>query len=211
MTHLLRIALPDVPGSLGAVASALGRAGVNIEAIEIVEHRGDGVAVDDFFIRLQPGVMPDAAVSAVMTLDAVEVQWVSRYAASGNLHLDLEAVEMIAQEPSRAYEILTDVLPGVFRGDWAMVVVREGGVVRAPSMTPGAPRVSDARSDWFPISGAIRLDAPAAWGSTLLGAAPLGSPERLVLFGRHGGPEILSSELARLSLLATLAASIGQT
>ena len=55
MSHLLRIALPDVPGSLGAVASALGAVGVNIEAIEIVEHRADGVAVDDFFIRLPTG------------------------------------------------------------------------------------------------------------------------------------------------------------
>jgi hypothetical protein len=30
----------------------------------------------------------------------------------------------------------------------------------------------------------------------------------MVLFGRHGGPEILDSELARLNHLVTLAASI---
>ncbi len=210
MTHLLRISLPDVPGSLGAVASALGEVGVNIEAIEIVEHRGDGVAVDDFFIRLKPGVMPDAAVSAVMALDAVDVMWVSRYPTAGNLHLDLEAVEMIADEPGRAHEILTDLLPGTFRSDWAMVVVVGPDGPRAVSATPGAPQVVDACREWFPLEKAAELAAPESWGSTLLGAAPLGSPDRIVLFGRHGGPEILSSELARLALLATLAASIGQ-
>ncbi len=143
MSHLLRIALPDVPGSLGAVASALGAVGVNIDAIEIVEHRGDGVAVDDFFIRLLPGVMPDAAVSAVTRLDDVEVLWVSRYPTAGSLYLDLEAVELIAQQPSRAHEVLTELLPRTFRADWAMVAVRHGER-RLPdqrdSRCPGAGR-----------------------------------------------------------------------
>ncbi|KHL17849.1 UNVERIFIED_CONTAM: amino acid-binding protein, partial [Mumia flava] len=52
MAFLLRIELPDVPGSLGAVASALGEAGADIHAIEIVEHRSDGKAVDDVLLEL---------------------------------------------------------------------------------------------------------------------------------------------------------------
>lgn len=215
MSHLLRIALPDVPGSLGAVASALGGVGVNIDAIEIVEHRADGVAVDDFFIRLQPGVMPDAAVSAVHRLDDVHVMWVSRYPTAGNFHLDLEAVELIAEEPRRAHEILTEIVPRTFRSDWAMVIGIDGTSadgVRVVSASPGAPEVaSGLGAQWLPLERAARLAAPSEWGPTLLGAAPLGSPDRVVVFGRHGGPEILDSELARLALLATLAATIGQT
>ena len=42
MPYLLRVELPDVPGSLGRVATAIGEAGGDIEAIEIVEHRGVG-------------------------------------------------------------------------------------------------------------------------------------------------------------------------
>jgi ACT domain-containing protein len=210
VSHLLRIALPDVPGSLGAVASALGAVGVNIDAIEIVEHRGDGVAVDDFFIRLLPGVMPDVAVSSVTQLDGVDVLWVSRYPTAGNLYLDLEAVELIAQQPARAQEVLTELLPRTFRADWAMVAVRQRGEVYATSRTPAAPELVDACRDWFPLREVRRLDAPSTWGgSTLLGAAPLGSPDVIIVFGRHGGPQILDSELARLAHLATLAASIG--
>jgi len=44
---LLRVELPNVPGSLGRLASAIGAAGGDIEAIEIVEKRYDGTAVDD--------------------------------------------------------------------------------------------------------------------------------------------------------------------
>jgi hypothetical protein len=207
---LLRIALPDVPGSLGAVASALGAVGVNIEAIEIVEHRPDGVAVDDFFLRLQPGVLPDVAVSAVLRLDQVEVLWVSRYASAGNLYLDLEAIEMIAEQPAHALDVLTEILPRTFRADWAMVVVRRDDEVVATSVTPGAPGATVSCREWFPLRKAGRVNAPPEWASTLLGAAPLGSPNVIVVFGRHGGPEILNSELARLAHLATLAASMAK-
>jgi hypothetical protein len=208
VSHLLRIALPDVPGSLGAVASALGAIGVDIEAIEIVEHGSDGVAVDDFFIRLLPGVMPDAAVSAVQTLDRVEVLWVSRYPTAGNLYLDLEAIELIAQQPKRAAEVLTEILPRTFRADWALVAERRGDEVVTLAATPAAPQLTAEAMAWFPMTEATRPDAHEVWRSALLGAAPLGSPDRIVVFGRHGGPEVLTSELARLAHLATLAASI---
>ena len=58
MAFLLRVELPDVPGSLGALATALGSAKADIEAIEIVEHRADGTAVDDVLLELPPTSCP---------------------------------------------------------------------------------------------------------------------------------------------------------
>jgi ACT domain-containing protein len=58
MPYLMRVELPDVPGSLGRVASAIGEAGGDIEAIEIVEKR-DGFAVDDVLLEIPSGTMPD--------------------------------------------------------------------------------------------------------------------------------------------------------
>jgi hypothetical protein len=148
----------------------------------------------------------------VTRLDQVEVLWVSRYPTAGSLYLDLEAVELIAQQPARAHEVLTELLPRTFRADWAMAVVRHGDTVCVRSATAAAPELDAACRDWFPMMAARRLDAPPSWGgSTLLSAAPLGSPDAAVVFGRHGGPEVLDSELARLAHLATLAASIGQS
>jgi hypothetical protein len=210
MSHLLRIELPDVPGSLGAVATAIGDVGANIEAIEIVEHRRDGKAVDDVFVELSPDVMPDMVVSAVQRLDGVRVMWVSRYAAGGNLHLDLEAVEMITDDPSSAIATLTDLMPKTFRCDWALAIGQEGDKVTQLAATPAAPGIPEPLATWFPLPKPARPQVGewSGWSATAVAAAPLGAPERIIVFGRHGGPDILDSELARLGHLATLAASI---
>src|SRR5512146_2577693 len=99
MPYLMRVELPDVPGSLGRVASAIGEAGGDIEAIEIVEHTDHDTAIDDVLLETAPGAMPDSIVSACNTLDGVRVLWISRYAAGGNLFLDLEAVEELTADP----------------------------------------------------------------------------------------------------------------
>ena len=103
MPFLLRVELPDVPGSLGRLASAIGEAGGDIEAIEIVEKRPDGTAVDDVLLEVPGGTMPDSIVSACTQLDGVRVVWISRYAAGGNLFLDLEAVEELTAKIGRAH------------------------------------------------------------------------------------------------------------
>jgi hypothetical protein len=208
MSHLLRVSLPDVPGSLGAVASALGAAGVNIEAIEIVEHGDEGRAIDDVFFSLGPGRLPDEAVSAVLVLPGVEVMWVARYPAAGNLNLDLEALEAIAQSPERAVETLTQLLPETFRSDWALVARRTADGPKVLASTSGAPELVSECDGWFPLERASRLVTPQAWGPALLGATPLQGPDVIVVFGRHGGPPILDSELARVSHLAALTQSI---
>src|SRR5215212_5569603 len=119
MPFLLRVELPDVPGSLGRLASAIGEAGGDIEAIEIIEKRHDGVAVDDVLLETVPGALPDSIVSACTALDGVRVLWISRYAAGGNLFLDLEAVEDLTADPKGALDRLIDLLPVTFRAAWA--------------------------------------------------------------------------------------------
>jgi hypothetical protein len=105
MPYLMRVELPDVPGSLGRVAGAIGEAGGDIDAIEIVEKR-DGYAVDDVLLEMAPGTMPDSVVSACSVLDGVSVLWINRYAAGGNLFLDLEVVEALTEDPDTARDRL---------------------------------------------------------------------------------------------------------
>lgn len=215
MPYLLRVELPDVPGSLGRVASAIGEAGGDIEAIEIVEHRRDGTAVDDVLLETTPGVMPDSLVSACNQLDGVQVLWISRYGAGGQLFLDLEAVEALTQNPRLACDELVDLLPITFRADWAMRLLRSGDTYKVLHRTSAAPHSTQAHPDWFPATQARRLALPPDWehanDGTLLAGAPLGDEDDLLLFGRRGGPDVLDSELARLGHLAALAASIART
>lgn len=200
MPFLLRVALPDLPGSLGRVASAIGEAGGDIEAIEIIEHRLDGSAVDDVLLETATGTMPDTIVSACNRLAGVEVLWIGRYAAGGNLFLDLEAVEELTRDPAHAVARLVEMLPMVFNADWA-ARVGEGDPLRSP----GAPE----GFGWLDLD--VPLDRPARLevenDDTLIVAVPTGSGS-LVLLARRGGPAFLDSELARLGHLVALAHTI---
>lgn len=201
MTFLLRVSLPDVPGSLGRLAGAIGLAGGSIEALEIVEKRSDGTAVDDVLLTLSSGVMPDSIVSACTELAGVDVVWISRYAAGGNLFLDLEVVEELTAHPAVAMDTLVGLLPVAFRVDWAARLRRtaSGGAV---TMATGA---APTEIGWVELTAADRL--PDIDSHTLHCGVPLGPDEVLVL-GRGGGPEFLDSEIARLAHLVGLAQSI---
>jgi hypothetical protein len=213
MSFLLRLALPDVPGSLGTVASAIGITGANIEAIEIVEHRQDGKAVDDVLLELPNGVMPDSVVSECHQLDGVEVLWISRYTAGASLQLDLEAVEALTEEPKAAVTHLVQLVPTVFRADWAALVAPDGDGLSVVAATSAAPDLDRVRDDWLPLTGPDRLAATVPgepWESMVAAGAPVGSHGRAVLMGRRGGPEFLDSELARLNHLVALADTIAR-
>ncbi|MBZ5739521.1 amino acid-binding protein [Nocardioides mangrovi] len=198
MPYLLRVELPDIPGSLGRVATAIGMAGGDIEAIEIVEKRHDGVAVDDVLLETAPGAMPDSIVSACNALDGVRVVWISRYAAGGNLFLDLEAVEELTADPEGALDRLIDLLPVTFRADWAARVSKIDGVVYS---TPAAPR----ELSWVGIDRADHLESDDE--NDVRCGARLNKSE-IVVIGRRGGPDFLDSEIARLGHLVGLAMSI---
>ncbi|MFT4009190.1 MAG: amino acid-binding protein [Nocardioidaceae bacterium] len=207
MPYLLRVELPDIPGSLGAVATAIGTAGGDIDAIEIVEHRPDGTAVDDVLLEPAPGVMPDSIVSACNALAGVRVLWVSRYGAGGNLFLDLEAVEALTESPEHALDRLVELAPLTFRSDWAARIASVSGGVKVVYATSAAPDITDAQAAWFPLTKAQCVDAPEEWGS-VVAAAQVANESDLIAFGRRGGPDILDSELARLQHLTALAVSI---
>ncbi|MCD4532836.1 ACT domain-containing protein [Nocardioides sp. cx-169] len=201
MPYLLRVELPDVPGSLGRLATAVGEAGGDIEAIEIVEKRHDGMAVDDVLLEMQPGSMPDSIVSACHLLDGVKVVWISRYAAGGNLFLDLEAVEDLTAHPAEAVNRLVDLLPMTFRSDWGIRLHRAKGILYGTGAAP-------EELAFVEIERPGRLESLAE-EVTLYAAARLDGNEILVI-GRHGGPEYLDSEIARLGHLAGLAQSIAR-
>lgn len=201
MPYLLRVELPDVPGSLGRLATAIGEAGGDIEAIEIVEKRADGTAVDDVLLEIAQGSMPDSIVSACNEIDGVLVVWISRYAAGGNLFLDLEAVETLTEEPSEALDRLIEVLPITFRADWAVRIHRAN---RTTDATDGAP-------DDLPfveIERPMRLEVEGDEENLYAGARIDGN--EIVVIGRRGGPDFLDSELARLGHLVGLAGSIAR-
>jgi catechol 2,3-dioxygenase-like lactoylglutathione lyase family enzyme len=215
VSYLLRVVLPDRPGMLGAVASALGRATADIIGVDVVERGDDGTVVDDFVVDLAAGRMPDGLVSACQSIPGVEVEYVGRYPAGADLHRDLEAIEAMTENPTDAERTLVDLLPGVFRADWAMILRLIAGTTHLEYGVNGPPAADSLTVPWLPLDKPRVIDAteewaPESWHEAAVAAVPLESSVRVLVLGRDGGPSILASELARLGHLATLAVSIQQ-
>lgn len=203
---LMRVALPDRPGSLGAVASAMGTVHADINAVEIVE-KYEGYAVDDFMLDLPSGVQPDSLITVCTRIPGVEVLWLSHYPEQWGLQADVDVLNQMTEYPERAEQILTQEAPEVFRVTWAALVDRERHEVAmhtdlAPELDgDGIDRLGD-------LTETRSVELPdgwlTGWGETLIAVAPFRSGRSIVL-GRRGGPEFLKSELARLRHLAALA------
>ncbi len=202
MPFLLRVELPDVPGSLGRLATAIGEAGGDIGAIEIVEKRFETqTAIDDVLLEMHGGAMPDSIVSACNALDGVTVIWINRYAAGGNLFLDLEAVEELTIDPEKALDRVVDLLPDVFRADWAVRVHRLHGVTQGTGAAP-------ADLAFIELETASRIEVDGDEVNLYAGARIDGN--EVIVLGRRGGPEFVDSEVARLGHLVSLAASLAR-
>lgn len=64
MEVLLRCEIPDRPGMLATLAGAIGRAGGDIHAVEVVE-AADGVAIDDLWVNTDDLAAVMASVKSV--------------------------------------------------------------------------------------------------------------------------------------------------
>ena len=208
MTYLLRVVLPDRPGMLGAIATAIGETGADIVSLDVVE-RGPEGAVDDLLVQLPPGGLADVLITSAQSIPGVVVESLRPYLGADDLHRDLELVDELAADPAAGLQVLTDLAPGVFRAGWALVASPDG-VLASSAGAPGEIPLS-----WLPLASARRMDPGEQWvpeGWNALGAelmaAPVGSPDRVILVGRPGGPRFRASEVLRLAHLAGIAATV---
>jgi hypothetical protein len=214
VSFLIRVLLPDSPGTLGAVATALGTVGADILSVDVVE-RGTGVAVDDLVVELPSGRLPDALITAAESVEGVEVDAVRPYAGVLDTHRELELVEEIAARPKSGLDILAEGVPRIVRAGWAMIVEHaETGAIRLASSS-AAPETPITDLPWLPLERATVLDSEEAWIpetwkelGTELAATPLGKPGKALLVARPGGPNFRAAEVARLAHLAGIVAVV---
>ncbi len=216
MSYVLRLLLPDRPGTLGAVATALGLVDADILAMDVVERSSDQ-AVDDLVVALPAGRQPDVLITAAETVPGVRVESVRPDPGIAARHREWELVEAIAADPKDAVTILARMLPQVLRAGWAMVVRVPSGESNGDAGITliagggGVPNLTGVTPGWAPVDRARVLDPDAAWVpedwravGTELAVAPLWDPETSVIVGRPGGPAMRDSEVARLAHLAGL-------
>ncbi|MGH3780523.1 MAG: ACT domain-containing protein [Pseudonocardiaceae bacterium] len=217
MSFLIRVQLPDRPGALGAVATALGEVGVDILSLDVVERRS-GIAIDDLVVELPSGRLPDVLITAAESVDGVEVDAVRPWAGVLDTHRELELVEQVAADPAHGLQIFTDGVPKIVRSGWAMVLSVSSGRSHRVTASFAAPETVAGELPWWPLRRATILDSEDPWVprpwrelGTELAATPLGGADRALLIGRPGGPMFRAAEVARLEHLAGIVAVVLRT
>ncbi|AXE38742.1 amino acid-binding protein [Acidipropionibacterium virtanenii] len=202
---MLRVQVPDIPGTLGLVATAMGTVNADIAAVEIVE-KGPGYAIDDFILTLPPSTLPDTLVSTCDMLDGVKVLWLSRYPENWGIESDIATLNRMADDPEHGAEILTEATPVVFHCQWAALFSADREVLTSTALAPEFTVESTRQLEPFDQPHSIDLTDGwmDGWGDTVVAVAPLAGGRGLAL-GRQGGPTFLGSELNRLKHLAALA------
>ena len=220
MSFLLRLVVPDRPGILGAVATALGEAGVDIVSVDVLE-RGGGVAVDDIVVDLPPDRLPDSLITAAQAVPGVQVEALRPFHGPLDTHRELELLEALARAatpgpPTLAVKLLAAELPRVFHSGWAVVLSGDGqGPCTVLAASDAAPSFDGMTLPWLPLTGAQLLPSEADWlperwreMAIEMMATPFGSPRTAVVLGRSGGPAYRRSELLRLVHLVGIAAGV---
>ncbi len=220
MSHLLRLVVPDRPGILGAVATALGEAGIDIVSVDVLE-RGGGVAVDDIVVDLPPDRLPDSLITAAQTVSGVQVESLRPFHGPLDTHRELELLEALARAatpgpPTLAVKLLAAELPRVFHSGWAIVLSGAGdGPCEVLAASDAAPSFDRMTLPWLPLTSPRLLPSeddwlPDRWREMAIEmmTTPFGSTRTAVVVGRSGGPAFRRSELLRLVHLAGIAASV---
>ncbi len=212
MSYLLRVRLPDRPAASARSPWHSVRSR-DILSLDVVE-RGTDFAIDDLVVDVEPGKLPDTLLTAAEALPGVTVDSIRPYAGILDTHRELELIDHVAAARDDRIQILVDGAPRVLRVGWATVLgVGPNGVFRIAGA--GSPETHLDGVPWMPLAEATLLDHDGEWVpqlwrdmDTMLAAAPLGSPERVLVLGRPGGPEFRPSEIARIGYFAGIVGTV---
>jgi hypothetical protein len=215
VSYLLRLVVPDRPGILGAVATALGAAGVDIVSLDVLE-RGHGVAVDDVVVELPRDRLPDSLITAAQAVPGVKVESLRPLAGPQDTHRARELREQLARAAEgTAVKLLAAELPRVFHSGWAVVLESAGEGWHVASLSDAAPTFDGVALPWMPLHAPTLLPSEADWlperwreMALEMMAAPYGGPGCAVVLGRSGGPAFRRSELLRLVHLTGIATTV---
>jgi hypothetical protein len=208
----VRIIVPDRPGSLGRVASAIGVAGADIVKVDVLDSES-GRAVDDVFVQVRDRRHLDAVRDGLASVLGISVVGVQHPAPPVGGHADLELLRQVVGNRSRGLRTFLDGAPGAFGADWAAIVsFDEQGepdrVVATSVSCPGADRVVLRSALRL---GAVRMTPPGAtepYGGTAL--VPLDGRSAMVLV-RQDGPDFHRDELWRLDQVVALVGTLTDT
>ena len=129
MSYLIRVLLPDAPGSLGRLAEAIGTVGGNIKSVDVVESLPDGTVMDDMVISLPTNTMADVLISAAHMVEGVVVDSIRPFSGTVDRRGQIKMLVDVAGASSNSDKIaqLIDNIPQVLTSSWAILLGRQPG------------------------------------------------------------------------------------
>lgn len=214
MSFLIRVQLPDEPGSLGALAESFGNVGGNIKSVDIVEASSDGTVIDDIVIEVPQGAMADILITAVHSVDGAEVDSIRPFSGRVDRRGQIEMLADVALHHANAQvalDNLVSVIPRSMTASWA-IILDTSDPIRRVSASDAAPEEDGTAPPSIDVERARVLNPdreswiPASWSvlDTALAAAPLQGTTLVMAIGRLGGPDFLASEVVHLGNLASI-------
>ncbi|WJY67868.1 amino acid-binding ACT domain protein [Corynebacterium auris] len=215
MSYLIRVTLPDQPGSLGQLAEAFGMIDADIRSVDIVQTDASGAVTDDIVVDLPTGTLVDALITAAASLDDVEVDGIRPFTG----RVDRRGqVEMLARIASQTHDVaaamgeLVSVMPQALTSSWAVVLEDTGEGLRRVAASQAAPSDDDSSPTACGVDSARILHpesdrwVPEPWWllETTVAACPLTGTDLLLVIGRVGGPDFLASEVSQIGDLGTI-------
>jgi hypothetical protein len=207
MHYVLRVSLPDRPGSLHALTGACWGAGADIASLDVIE-RSSGIAVDDLCLTVRD---PQELTASVNRLPGTTVMSLRQVRSFRDVDGALALAAGMVAEGRGAVRLLVDRLPDALWTEWAVAVARgwNGLEVLAASEAAVAPETGH----WLPLVAPRRLQradvitagSTTAFDDLELAAAPLGQTTSAVIVARRRGPRFVDRELRQLDLLAKVA------
>lgn len=205
MLARIRISVPDRPGTLGLVASAIGRAGADVVGVEVLESER-GRALDDLHVAVTDGAHLLRLRRALDDVLGVVVVGVQHPAPPVTGHAELELVAALVVRPERVLDRLVDGSPAAVGADWAALVAydAQGSPGAVLLMSPTCPGAGHVR-----LTAPLRLSTPGLtqpYGGTALVPVP---PHDLgLVLVRTDGPSFSRSELWCLAEIGKVAGNL---
>lgn len=210
MLARIRLSIPDRPGSLGVVTSAIGAVGADIVKIDVLESES-GRALDDVFVVVRDPNHLNTVRDRLANMPVVTVTGLQYPAPPVTGHADLELVDQVLTRPERGLQTLVDGAPHALGADWCALVeygpdAAVLGVVSASVNSPGPEKVVITT----PLRlAAIRITPPGAeapYGGAAL--VPIGSGPLALVLVREEGPEFHRSELWRMGQVGQIVGTV---
>lgn len=218
MSYLIRVQLPDTPGSLGMLAEAIGEAEGDIQSVDIVESFPDGTVTDDIVVNLPSGTLADALITACSSVEGVEVDSIRPFSGRVDRRGQIQMLAKLAEEASQlstALETLVAAIPQALTSSWAVVIENTHPIHRLAA-SQAAPEDDGTIPDDIQVARARILNPdqepwiPDSWAllDSTLAAAPIGATGMVLVIGRAGGPDFLASEVGHLGDIATILGAV---